>query len=91
MIVENPWNHSMTASQKGRLQSLSARSSVSILYAAITRGGYLAVDYSQPGSKIFPYVSVIYGRKGGIVKKQVGTEYDHENNLLLDPKTVIDR
>lgn len=86
MEILNEFNHIMKPSQKRWLDAFIAwRGESNILHIALTRGGYILVDYRRTFIKTgFPYGREIRGTRGGFISTFLAKDYDHEHNWLLD-------
>ena len=54
-----------------------------ILQVALTRGGYLSIDYRRK-SKEYPYGRSVIGRRGGWISTYIAKDYNSETHSLVD-------
>ena len=83
MDIRNEFNVKINPSQLKWLKEFKERkTSNKILDIAMTRGGYISVDFERKFSKKFPYGREIRGVRAGWISSYVGRDYDFEDKEI---------
>lgn len=83
MDIKNKFGKSISKSQQKWLDKIIEQEGDKIIDIALTRGGYISVDYKRD-SKEYPYGREVRGLKGGWISSLQGKEYDFENGWIIN-------
>lgn len=83
MKIKNEFDKTISKSQQKWIDKLIEQNGERIIDIALTRGGYISVDFKRE-SKEYPFGREIRGVKGGWISSLIGKEYDFENGWIMN-------
>ena len=83
MQIKNEFEKKLSKSQQKWLDKIIEQKGDKIIDIALTRGGYISVDFKR-SSKEYPFGREIRGTKGGWIASLQGKEYDFENGWIMN-------
>ncbi len=83
MNIKNDFGKTITKGQQKWLDKFLATRSDQIIGIALTRGGYISVDFKR-SSKEYPYGREVRGIRGGWICSLQGREYDFESGCIMN-------
>lgn len=83
MNIKNEFGKSISKSQQKWLDKMIERTGDKMIDIALTRGGYICVDFKR-NSKEYPYGREIRGVRGGWISSLQGREYDFEHGWIMN-------
>ncbi len=83
MNIKNEFGRTISNSQQKWLDKIIEQKGDKIIDIALTRGGYISVDFKRE-SKEYPYGREVRGLRGGWISSYQGKEYDFDNFWIMN-------